>query len=165
MANTIPFKTPYGKTERKNVPTGNGTAAEYGYTVDSYGRKVLTETGRKNVYEEIQSYAEECKIENILARAAIGDMSDFRPDGIYQDITNIPTNFIDTRKQIVALENTWNGLSKEIKEKYNWSMDEFIAKAGEKSWLEDMGLVKANTDLEEAPILKAESTKVEVPTE
>lgn len=165
MNKEIPFKTAYSAKKREFSPTGDGTTAEYGYTVDSYGRKVLVETGRKNTYEEIQSYAEECKIENILARAAIGDMSDFRPDGIYQDITNMPTNMIEARKQIVALENTWTGLSKDLKAKYNWSMEEFIAKAGEKSWLIDMGLAKEEIPIEETPKIKAEETKIKIPKE
>lgn len=161
----IPFRTAYSKPQRHNAPSGDGTEKEFGYGVDNYGRKILKETGTKNVYEEIQSHAEEVKIENILARAAIGDMSDFRPDGIYQDVTNMPNNMIEARKQMVALENTWNGLSAELKEKYNWSMEEFISKAGEKSWLVDMGLAKEDVIIEKTPTLEAAEVKVEVPKE
>lgn len=161
----LPFRTAYSKNERHIVPSGDGTELVYGYEVDNYGRKKLTVTGTKNIYDEIQSHAEEVKIENILARAAIGDMSDFRPDGIYADITNMPNNMIAARKQMVALENTWNGLSNEIKAKYNWSMEEFIGKAGEESWLKDMGIEKNNEIIEKAPTIKAPEIKTEVPKE
>lgn len=161
MANKIEFRIPYGEKIRFTSPTGNGIEKTYGYKVNSRGQKELVETGERNIYEEIQSYKEDCLIENILKRVAIGDMSDFRPDGIYQDISEIPTNLIDAKKEMVKVENIWNGLSNEQKAKYDFSLESFIADTGSEAWLINMGFMQP----EEAPKIEPEKTTVEVPEE
>lgn len=144
------FKTPYGVHERKRVPTGNGMENTYGYERNAYGRKILVKTGERNQYEEIQASLEETKIENILARAAAGDNSVFRPNGIYSDTSIMPHNMIEAMQQIQDLENMWGGLPTDIRRKYNFSVDDFIARSGSEEWLKDMGL-------EGAKITKAET--------
>lgn len=141
---TLPFRTIFDK-ERPiflTCPGSGGIEPEYDYDVDSKGRKKLVKIGEKNLYEEIQSYAESCKIENILKRVASGDMTDFRPDGIYADSTNIPTNLNDAQKEMMKLQRYWNMQPMEIKNKYNNSVDEFIAAVGSKAWMTDMGFIK-----------------------
>lgn len=160
----IPFRTAYSKKERHISESGTGIEKTYGYDVNSIGQKILTETGEKNLYEEIQSYAEECKIENILKRAAVGDMSDFRANGIYQDISEIPNNLIAAKKEMVKLENMWNKLPGETKAKYGWSLDEFMSEAGKESWLIDTGFINTKVT-EETPVIKADKTTVETPKE
>ena len=150
MPTKAPFKTPYGERTRYHIPTGNGIENEYGYEIDKFGRKILVKTGESNLYEKIQESAEICKIENILKSASIGDMSNFRPDGIYMDTTEIPNNMIEVQKQIQNMENTWNALPNEIKEKYNYDKGEFIGASGSERWLKDLGLIEEPT-LEPTP--------------
>lgn len=156
------FRSAYSGQQREFTNSGEIMQNEYGYKINAKGEKVLAKTGERNLNEEIQSYAEEVKIENILKKAAIGDMSDFREDGIYQDITNIPNNLIEAKKEIVKLENTWNKLPTEVKAKYNWSMDEFMAKSGEDAWMIDLGLKQP---AEPEKVTLKEETKIEVPKE
>lgn len=136
------FKTVYGEHDRVLAPAGQVMANEYGYTLDSHGRKVLEKTGEHNIYEEIQSYAEDCKIENILKRVAVGDMSDFRPQGIYQDISDIPTDLNTAQAEMLKVEAMYNRLPAETKAKYHNSVSEFIAKTGTESWLIDTGFIQ-----------------------
>lgn len=146
------------------TPAGSRTTPEYGYEVNKKGQKQLVITGQKNTWEEIQSYKEDCLIENILKRLAVGDMTDFRPDGIYADTTQIPTNMIDAQKQIVMLENTWKKLPIEVREKYDHSLETFISKAGEKSWMLDMGLIQPEKPEEPINVkTTAPETTVETP--
>lgn len=152
MNKTI-FKTPYGERQRNHCASGSPIANEYGYEIDSYGRKILVKTGETNVYEKIQASLEETKIENILARAMAGDNSVFRPEGIYTDTTQIPSNLIESMQAIQNLENTWEGLPREIKQKYNFDVGQFIGQSGSESWLRDMGLLPSG----------AETTPVETP--
>lgn len=141
MANKTLFKTPYGERKRNHCPNGNPVQNEYQYEIDNYGRKVLRKCGETNLYETIQSSLEETKIENILARAIAGDNSVFRPEGIYADVSTIPTNMIEARKAIQKMENLWKEVPNNIKAKYNMDMDEFIAKSGTEDWMKDMGLL------------------------
>lgn len=146
MNKAIPFRTAYSGQVRHTCPVGSKTKKTYAYEINEKGQKELKENGTINVYEEIQAQLEETKIENVLKRVAAGDMSDFRPTGIYQDITEIPNNLIEAKKEMQKLENVWNELDKETKAKYNWSVEEFIGKAGEKSWLEDLGFINKEAD-------------------
>ena len=139
--------------KRYATPTGDGWEDEYGYDLNERGQKILIKTGKKNLYEEIQAHAEEVKIENILKRVAVGDMSDFRTNGIYADVTKVPNNLIDARKEMVKLENTWSKLPADIRAKYDNSVETFIAEAGKESWLIDMGLVDPKI-AEKTPTIK-----------
>lgn len=146
MNKEIPFRTAYSEQKRTHCPAGKETKDTYAYEINSKGQKELKRNGTINVYQEIQAELEETKIENVLKRVAMGDMSDFRPNGIYQDITKVPNNLIEAKKEMQKLENLWNDLPNETKQKYDWSVDQFIAKAGEKSWLADLGLINQNVD-------------------
>lgn len=141
MANKTLFRTPYGERERHNCPSGSPIQNEYEYEIDNYGRKVLKKCGETNLYETIQASLEETKIENILARAIAGDNSVFRPEGIYADVSTMPTNMIEARQAIQKMENIWRDVPMDIKSKYNMDLDEFIAKSGTEGWMKDMGLI------------------------
>lgn len=134
------FKTAYGERERYTVPTGDGMEDVWEYQVNHFGRKILVKVGQRNLYDEIQASLEETKIENILARAASGE-NVFRPEGIYADVTTMPSNLIEARQAIQNLENTWQSIPNEIKRKYNNSLEDFIAASGSKEWSRDMGLL------------------------
>lgn len=162
MAN-IPFRTAYSGHVRKTVPGGTGFEKEYGYDVDSKGRKIVVCTGEKNLQEEINSHLEGCLIENILARAELGDMSGFREQGTYMDTTEIPTNLIEAKREMLKLENAFNALPAEVKSKYNFSVEEFIADAGTENWATNMGINKTATEV--APTLQAAEIDVELPKE
>lgn len=139
------FRTAYSGQIRSCTETGSPMQDEYGYEIDKYGRKILVKTGETNLYEKIQESLEETKIENIIARVTTGDTSMLRPDGIYGDLTDIPNNLIEARQQMQKLENVWNELPRDIKEKYNFNVEEFVGAAGSDSWLRDMGLIEKTT--------------------
>lgn len=139
------YKTAYSGREAAQTPTGRRMRDEYGYEIDSFGRKVLVKTGETDFYAKIQECLEDCKIENILARVAAGDNSVFRPDGIYADTTVMPNNMLEAMQQIQSLENTWASLDNEIKRKYNFDVGQFIGQSGSEEWLRDMGLLNEKT--------------------
>lgn len=142
---TLPFRTAYSGQVRHKTEPGRRMQNEYGYVIDKFGRKVLVKTGETDQYETIQEALEDTKIENILQRASIGDMSVFRPDGIYEDLTQLPTNLIEARRAMQNLENLWQEVPQEVKNKYNNNLEEFIGASGSDGWLRDMGLIKEPT--------------------
>lgn len=156
MEKAIKFRTAYSGQVVSNAPTGRPMQDVYEYKIDKYGRKKLEKTGETNLYAKIQESLEETKIENILKRAAIGDMSNFRPDGIYADLTEMPSNLIEARQAMQNLENVWKDLDNEIKRKYHFDVEEFIGASGSDGWLRDMGLLQDPT-----PETPKETPKVE----
>lgn len=153
------FKSAYSGWERVHTEPGKRMQDEYGYEIDKFGRKVLVKTGETDLFAKIQEDLEECKIENILARVAIGDDSVLRPDGIYADLTELPNNLLEARQMMQELENTWNSLSNEIKKKYNYDVEQYIAAAGKEDWLRDMGLLAPEPAEEAEPAKATKETK------
>lgn len=152
------FRTAYSKHERYYVPNGTTTVKTYEHHINKYGAKKLEETGEENIYDKIQSYAEETKIENLINRVISGDISVLRPDGQFIDCTKMPKNMAEAQAMIQDMHNVWNGLPIDIRAKYNHSVEEFVAKSGQKSWLEDMGLLPIELPNEDtsAPITPVE---------
>lgn len=139
------FLTAYGERKSVTTPTGDKFENEYGYEINKNGQKILTITGETNVYEKIQEQLEETKIENVLQRVVAGDTTVLRPDGIYQDITEMPNNLIEARRMMQSLENTWNTLPNEIKQHYDFDLEKFIGQSGSEKWLVDMGILVPET--------------------
>lgn len=112
---TIPkFLTAYDRTAQVITPTPSGEEEEpvYSYVKRNNSEvKVLEKTGTTNVWEKIQEQLEDTKIENILKRAAAGDNTMFRPDGIYEDCTQYPDNIHDQTK---LMETAYNNLATDI---------------------------------------------------
>lgn len=149
------FRTAYGERERHFVTSGSPIADEYGYEINKLGSKVLVKTGETNLYKRIQLHQESVQIENVLKRASIGDMSDFRADGIYIDTSELPKDLITARQQMQKVENLWNQLSPELKEKYHNDVGEFIGAAGSDGWLKDMGYIQDKPTTSEEVISEA----------
>lgn len=112
---TIPkFLTAYDRTTQVITPTPSGEEVEpvYSYVKKKDSEiKVLEQTGTTNVWEKIQEQLEDTKIENILKRAAAGDNTMFRPDGIYEDCTAFPDNIHDQTK---LMQTAYKNLESDI---------------------------------------------------
>lgn len=133
------FKTPYGKHERGVISSGNRYQDEFSYTKNKKGSTVLEKSGQTDLYAKIQESLEETKIENIIRRVTAGDDSMLRPNGIYADCTELPSNLIESQKAIMDLENVWTKLPIRVKEEYNFDKGEFVASAGSEKWMKSMG--------------------------
>ena len=70
------FDTKYSGRARKMVShVGEPVKKEFVGHYDYNGNVELVETGVRNLYDEIQSYADECSMDSILRRFAAGDVS------------------------------------------------------------------------------------------
>lgn len=158
MPTKIKYQIANENTKKGIVPAGKHERNTYAYEIKKNGSKELVITGKENTYEKIQAELEETKIENILKRVAVGDMSDFRPNGIYQDVTDIPKDLNGAMAEIQKMENIWNTLPKEIKDEYNNDVRQYISDAGSEKWLNLMGYQteKPKEVKEEAPKLENE---------
>lgn len=140
--------------KRHYTEPGSTEANDYQITIDKKGHKVLKQVGTHDIYEEIQSYAEECKIENILARAAAGDQDALnKRKGFYADITDTPKNLMEAQNSILKLKHGFDELPAEIREKFDNSVEKFVNDFGSEAWAEAMGFKEVkNEDMKVAEV-------------
>ena len=130
--------------------SGSKMKNDYEIQIDKKGHKELKKIGEHDLYAEIQSYAEEVKIENILARAAAGDdsMLNMR-QGFYADITEFPTSLAEAQNSILKLSQGFDKLPAEIREKFDNSKEKFVSLFGTEEWAEYMGFTTEKTETTE----------------
>lgn len=128
-SNTPRFYSRLNLPERKPSPAGSEWAEKCVIDVDSEtGAKFLKITGRENIYEKIQECLEPTKIENIIRRFKEGDRSALgHPDGIYTDISDMPTNIIEAQKRIQDVKAKFASMPAEIKERFGNDPTVFMA--------------------------------------
>lgn len=161
MSKEETFYSLLSKRPRKYAPAGSRLADDFEIQIDERGHKVLVKVGEHDIYEEIQSYLEETKIENILARAVAGDPDALNVrQGQYADITQFPTNLAEAQKTILKLGSEFEKLPNEIREKFDFSKEKFIQQFGSEDWVEKMGFRSA----EKAPDQQVMQANTEVLT-
>lgn len=126
---------------------GSREAEVYEIIIDEKGHKVLECTGTKDIYEDIQSYADECDIKLIVARASAGDLEALNQrEGYYADITNTPTTLAEAQNIILKLANEFDSLPAEIRAKFDNSKEVFVHSYGSTEWIDKMGFKKDEED-------------------
>lgn len=86
---------------------------------DYNGDVELVEDGVRNIYDEIQSYADECSMDNILRRFAAGDVSVLsKSQGVYVDASQLPEHFVDMCNLVADVEREFNLLPVEERAAY-----------------------------------------------
>ena len=93
----------------------------YKWTINDKGEKVLVHDADIDRQAEIESYADECDIKNIVARAAFDptfakSLADGAMEGSDVDITNYPDNIHELKKMAEQAEKTIEEMSKPKKE-------------------------------------------------
>lgn len=108
------------------------------------GKKQLVNTGEKtDTYSIIQSHRDECDVENIIKRAAIGDVRGLTAKKpMFEDVTTTPKDMMEAMNTMLRAEAAFSALPKEERAKYNNSVEEFIGDIGSDKWLETMGISK-----------------------
>lgn len=141
MSEKVYFASLLTKKERRFTDPGSREANDYRVEIDDKGHKTLKFIGTHDIYQDIQSYAEECKIENIIARAAAGDPEALNQRrGTYADITNTPANLAEAQNMILRLSSDFDKLPTEVRAKFDNSKEKFVKEFGSEMWAEAMGL-------------------------
>lgn len=94
-----PFFSNSGEKQRK----------QYVWTKDEKGQKVLQETEPIDIQQEIESYADECDIKNIVRKASfdpefLKSLSKGVMDSIEMDITEWPQNIHEYHQMIATAQ-------------------------------------------------------------
>ena len=127
--------------ETISLAVGKREKPTYTIKVDKNGHKTVHKTGMTNFYNLIQEHAEECKIENILKRASMGDTTALNKKvPAWFDATTMPTTMAEAQQAIINLENIFSSLPLEIRKEYNFSAEQFIADFRSDKWDTLMGM-------------------------
>lgn len=129
-----------GKHERRHCQSGDRVHVEYQPVYDQRGIWHLEESGKTNKYLEIQSHAESCDINILMARYRNGETDVLsRIQGVYGDVSEVPRNYADILNQQLKAEQLFKSLSPEIREKYGNSVEQFMASFSTKEGWEAIG--------------------------
>lgn len=124
------FYTPFDRPARRFSPVGSRTKINYQLDIDPDGRKILVETGVTDVYEKIQSYKNDCLVENIVRRYLAGDtMALSKSQGVYCDTALIPKDLISAHEAVRQAESIYKHLPADVRGRYS-SFKEFVNNFG-----------------------------------
>lgn len=126
---------------------GSREKISYSASYDDKGRIVLKESGKENLYDYIQSFAESCDINVLLKRYANGDVDVLsKVQGFYGDITEFPTTYAEMLNRVIEGENFFNDLPLDIRSKFGHSYSQFLASIGTPEFFEAMGVSKSDVE-------------------
>lgn len=116
----------------KTTPTPAGTHFEPKYQEEiTKNGKQLHKIGKTNIYEIIQSHAEECKIENILAQAAKGDYSMLKArEATYMDATTMPKTLMELENLTIKMKDEFYEMPLEVRKEFNNDPEQYITQMG-----------------------------------
>lgn len=146
------FKFTSWRYSKFDSPTDPGSPIKKTYSgrYDKNGVLVLDYTGDVNIYDEIQSYAAECDINNIMNRYMAGDTDVLsRVQGFYFDCTQLPDNMPDLLNKFNYAQEQFENLPADFKEQYGNDFAQFIC-TFDPSVFSDMDDVSSVSD---APVL------------
>lgn len=153
------FKTQYDARDRVFTDPGSPEHITYAGHYDEKGRVVLEESGRENLYDYIQSYAESCDIHVLMKRYANGDVDALsQKQGFYGDFLDFPKTYAEALNHMNEMERQFMALPVETREKFGNSFTEFLAASGEADFLERLG-IKKESFVEPVPAIPQVETK------
>lgn len=159
---TKSFYTRWNHPKNKGLDLHVIYEPEYIEVIKKDGSKTLEVTGQKNIYEYIQSFAEQSKIENILHAAAMGDLSVFNQrETTYADATTLPKTLMEAQNLVLRMKQEFETMPLEVREIFNNSPEMYVNMMGTEEFKEKMAPYnKKIAEIEKAGSLKAYETKV-----
>lgn len=159
------FSTQYDARDRVFCNPGDPIHITYAGRYDEKGRVVLEESGRENIYDQIQSHAESCDIHVLMKRYLNGDATALsQAQGQYLDATHFPKTYADMLNFVNDQERAFMALPADVREKFGNSFTEYLAASCEPDFLDRLGIerqlaaepVPAIPPVEPKPVVKEE---------
>lgn len=162
-AKEITYRTIHNLPKAVGMPTGTQYDNEYGYTIKENLIKGLEKTGEINRYEMIQRATDECKIETILAKAAVDPTILQQRKGMFLDTTSAPKSLAEFENLRIKVIQEFGKLDVETRKKFDNSPEKFVAEYGTEEWAKKVG-IESPEDLKTAiDVVKETTTPVETP--
>lgn len=103
------------------VPTAHGERYRIKYTkkVNDDLTESLIETGKTDIFEFIQSFADSVSLEKIIRRAELGDPTGLtQRQGVYMDASGMPRDLAQTYQLVAKAQAYFNNLPESIRKDY-----------------------------------------------
>lgn len=156
------FYSQYDPPKRKATTAGSRLLEVFQEEITKDGKKELVCIGKTNVWNKIQEGKEKTEIKNVLQAVALGDLSLLKSqEPQYIDTTTLPKNLMEANNIVLKAKQEFEKMPKEVREKFNFSADEYVNEMGSKEFFDKMSpyneKIKA---IEEAGSLKKYNEKV-----
>lgn len=134
------FASQFQDRQRVYEPVGSRVKQLYSPIYDDRGVLHLTESGKHDLYAEIQSHRDSVDIHVLLARYQNGDDSALqRIQGAYGDFTQMPTTFAEALNTLIAAEQYFKSLPVDVRSRFGHDFNQFIASMDSPTWASDVG--------------------------
>lgn len=122
------------------MPTGNQMDNIYDYVIKENLIRGLKKTGEVNRYEKIQKAADECKIETILAKAAVDPSILQNRKGMFLDTSEAPKSLAEFENMRIKVIQEFGKLPIDVRKKFDNSPEKFVAEYGSEEWAKKLGI-------------------------
>lgn len=128
--------------EHKRYHCSAGTRYEKLYQEEinkKSGRKELVVIGKECLYDKIQADLEQSKIENIIHKLAMGDLSVLKEAKLtYVDADDFPKTLMDAQNIVVKAKAEFNKFPEEVKKMFNNSPEQYVSEMGTDTFVKKM---------------------------
>lgn len=134
------FRTQFDRI-RVNSNPGSDIVLTYKPTYSEKGALDLVESGKINVYEQIQSFKSSCDLKTILSRFVNGDPTALNAKLPYfGDFSEMPESLAGFLQLYADAESYFASLDPDLRSKFNNSASEFFAQIGTDYFDKCMGI-------------------------
>lgn len=126
------IRTKFTERKRYYTPTGSKFLNIYQEEISKKtGKKELVKTGETDMYKMIQQDLEQSKIEYIIHKLAIGDLSVLKQADItYVDATEMPKTLMEMQNIVVKAKEEFNKFPAEVRKEFNNSPEQYVSEMG-----------------------------------
>lgn len=113
-------KMEYNTKEKCNeffTDPGDRYVIEYDTIVEPNGKVTLVETGKKDLFQEIQSWREQTDMHYVLSQMALGKMQPRQ--GMYGDFTEVPESMVQAMQLQINAEKEFFKMPVETRRKFD----------------------------------------------
>lgn len=134
------IRTKFTKHKRYFSPIGSKLLNVYQEQINKKsGKKELVKTGETNIYEMIQQELEQTKIETIIHKLAMGDLSVLKQADItYVDATEMPTTLMEFQNIVVKAKQEFDKFPEEVRKEFNNSAEKYVSEMGTEDFYKKM---------------------------
>lgn len=133
-------KTKFSEHKRYHCNPGSRYENTYQEEIDKKsGKKILVKVGETCVYDMIQADLEQSKIENIIHKLAMGDLSVLKEAQLtYVDASDFPKNLMEAQNIVVKAKAEFDKFPAEVKKEFNNSAEQYVSEMGTDEFLKKM---------------------------
>lgn len=130
--------TKFSVRKRYYTPSGSQYETTYQEEIEKKtGKKHLVPTGKTHVYALIQADLEQSKIENIIHKLAMGDLSVMREAQLtYVDADDYPKSLMEAQNIVIKAKAEFDKMPEEIRKEFNYSAEQYVSEMGTEKWID-----------------------------